>query len=303
MTSTRLILGEMAMYKILLLLHLSAYAAVDIIGGNIAEEDPTSPYLLFSYEYKVGDKLYWQNCSGTKVWSNLILTAAHCMEKSSLKTPNIYVTNKSAVQRQDMTSNAVMLQISVKDIFIHPNYGELNFHNDLAFISVDSHNSSFRQWKSAPMSTSPEDVASSLRLYGYGDEEIRDMTPYSPEEWKHKKYIDVPLYSLTKLYNEALTLTEKIRHMKELQKHLNNPVHKNMIMTRKEYTQGVFFGSLSGDSGGPVLSCQKASCQVVGVTSIYYKTKIGKYIEGDLAASLAYSKVWIDTIMENVAQH
>ncbi|KXN70607.1 trypsin-like serine protease, partial [Conidiobolus coronatus NRRL 28638] len=102
-----------------------------IVGGQQSQ--------AFAYPFMVFVTDQRQQCGGTIVGRNLVVTAAHCIGS---RNPSEYrvVGHRHNLQTDAGSERAVTFQ--VKQVVVHPSYNTQNFDNDIALLVLNNDNPS-----------------------------------------------------------------------------------------------------------------------------------------------------------------
>lgn len=146
-------------------LHRNSVPIPRIVGGT--EISPSShPYLVALYRlYRSGYTRFI--CGGSLIASNLILTAAHCVDKSQdiLAKLGIYNINSDSDEQ-----NENMESIRVIRIILHPNYNSINLLYDYAVLELEWSATKTTNHYTTPIAIAKEAIIvnSELHVLGWG---------------------------------------------------------------------------------------------------------------------------------------
>ena len=220
------------------------------------------------------------SCTGSIISKNVILTAAHCVERGSYNPSNVFVK----FGHSDL-GNA--MNMAVKSIVKHPNlYGNLyeyKTYRDLALLKLSNDlefNDAIQPISLPSTSYSSYNLFSSELIFaGYGYEEID-----TEETKKENFYVEM----LNRNRDLIKKRTKKVNNMKKIEVNLTTSECNRYA----EYESILFSPTLGlgyGDSGGPLMKISSNYTNNViigiargarfcsnGIANIY--TRIGQYV-------------------------
>ncbi|KXN70029.1 trypsin-like serine protease, partial [Conidiobolus coronatus NRRL 28638] len=132
-----------------------------IVGGQQTEAFQY-PFMVFVTDKK-------QQCGGTIVGRNLIVTAAHCITSQN---PSEYrvVAHRHNLQTDTGSEGAVTFQVN--EVVVHPSYDPQSFDNDIALLILNNDNanaiSGFDMDKMIKLDTQGQRDGSATKVIGWG---------------------------------------------------------------------------------------------------------------------------------------
>ncbi len=119
-------------FALLLLIHpcvFSQGATPRIVGGEDASR-LAYPWMVALLDASESDVFQAQNCGGTLIRSDVVLTAAHCIEDVDISTLDVVI---GAYNLLDVRPSE---RIDVVDVIIHPAYNTYTIDNDIALLKL-----------------------------------------------------------------------------------------------------------------------------------------------------------------------
>ncbi|RMZ94862.1 serine protease 27-like [Brachionus plicatilis] len=131
------------------------FSSNKVIGGQNAQLNswPSVVYIIFKYNFNKAGLAYTASsfCGGTLINQDTVITAAHCYSTKFelndgsylIVSPNSYHATYESMYTiylglHNKTDLSSAVSRSVKSFTIHPNYDEINLHNDIAVIKLSS---------------------------------------------------------------------------------------------------------------------------------------------------------------------
>ena len=235
------------------------------------------------------------SCTGAIISKSVILTAAHCAEQDPwwwpiklLKPSNVFVT----FGHSDL-GNA--MNMSVKSILIHPNYGWKmgQWYNDLALLKLSNDlefNDAIQPISLPSLNYTKYDLLfEELIFAGYGSEK------FNTEEGKLFQGGDASKNFRTKAVNSMKKLKVDLT-MSTCNDHLYQVMDEKYDSLLFSSTHGLWFG----DSGGPlmIISPNFTNPEVIGVAISAIITNHNEH-KVDIYTRVSFFVPWIQKNLEN----
>lgn len=183
-----------------------------------------------------------EGCTGSLVDSNIVLTAAHCVNKATEPTSVAVVFSSQPVCDLESSSAPVS---KANSLVIHDSYqaGEMKNKNDIALIRLESQAPSDHQYVKLSAYHPHLNAGSSVALAGYGV-----TTDYTEED-------AAPVV----LRHTQVKPISSLRMIEEWKSRMQLRGYRDYDMTNSARSEFLFFdqskgtGACVGDSGGPAL--------------------------------------------------
>jgi secreted trypsin-like serine protease len=253
----------------------TAFCSVRLIGGSIDREEINNGFLVYN--------LGGGSCSGSKVYGQFILTAAHCLDeiKPPFKGQSIWFTNAP------MPTMSSYAKLEIDEVYINKSYvynsnidGEDVglYHADLALIKIKVPLDNEHLWHNlASLNLDWNQVADNtdLKIWGYGCQLGQKQESFQEvRKVGNSKSIDLNTIESNLLLDRA------------------DEIYKINIISRGQEFSSDSASVCSGDSGGPVMVGGK----IVGVNT-YSISEEGKDVSKiNTHARLALQKNWLEEI-------
>lgn len=217
-----------------------------IIGGTVLGEESTSiskSMALLVHEYKKYDEKTRETVTGSSICTasiidtNLLLTAAHCVQKTGTWDNKHYVAfTVDPVCNISRTKDYTYVR-KVSQVYANSSYSDHAFENDMAMVRIENVVPAGYSAMALNFEVIPFSVDTPVYVAGYGvqtDDEVMSE--------------DMPIYlKAAKVYPTSLQMIGKVGENKFAQvSTLNENSSITLDQSRGE-------GLCSGDSGGPAM--------------------------------------------------
>ncbi|XP_069773652.1 salivary plasminogen activator gamma isoform X2 [Narcine bancroftii] len=216
------------------------------IQGGAPVDITSHPWQAVIYIYHKRGKTWNFLCGGSLIGSCWVLTAAHCFS-SKFKAREMKVIMGKTIIAAETTDEQTM---SVEEYFVHPEFTDETFNNDIALIKLQSKNG-----RCTKMTRHVRTVCLPQKGQHLADWTACEISGYG---WENES---IPLYS--KQLKEGKVRKLPAHHCTPAQ--LNNrKVTENMICASD--TEGTD-DACKGDSGGPLVCQMKGYMTLQGIIS------------------------------------
>ncbi len=121
-----------SLFTIFVSFSINQFESPRIIGGSLVESDDDYPWTAAIILQHI-DHMDEQNCGGTLIAPDWVLTAAHCVDDSTEDDPADLLIALGSVDYNGPN----VTEFDVEEIIIHPLYDDSTFVNDIALIRLD----------------------------------------------------------------------------------------------------------------------------------------------------------------------
>ncbi len=240
-----------------------------VFGEDIESASSDYPWVVSIWHAGPKDDYYYPVCSGSLIAPDTVLTAAHC-----LKNKGTYSVQMGS-DTLDGENEATFYEVAA--IWKHPSYEAEDFKNDVGLIKLTS-----SQTKVKPVA-----IANGTDLKAVRDVKRFEMLGWGRDESRnYAKFL-----GYAKLRN-------KTKQASRLLRRYDFESVSTIAAGRYIKRLGVYAGSGSGDSGGPLLASINGVKKVVGITS--WGKDDGDFSGPTAFSNVAYQRADIDRGLEKL---
>lgn len=247
----------------------AAPANAVVFGEDVESASSEYPWVVSIWHAEPKDDYYYPVCSGSLIAPDAVLTAAHC-----LKNKGTYSVQMGS-DTLDGENEATFYEVAA--IWKHPSYEAEDFKNDVGLIKLTSSQTTVK----------PVPIANRTDLKA-----VRDVKRFEMLGWGRNESGNYATFlGYAKLRNKTKQASTLLR------RYDFEPV-STIAAGRYIKRLGVYVGSGSGDSGGPLLANINGVKKVVGITS--WGKDDGDFSGPTVFSNVAYQRADIDRGLEEL---